>query len=82
MWHKNARGKAVFYFNEFGNVENIEVHGMFIPSRIDTKKEKFTLHLANYKEIDGYKIPTYLEYQWNLSDGDFTFNRLNIADVE
>lgn len=82
MWHKSARGKAVFYFNDFGNVENIEVNDMFIPNRIDTKKEKFTLHLANYKEIDGYKIPTYLEYQWNLSAGDFTFNRLNIAEVE
>jgi len=82
MWYKSERGKAVFYFNDFGNVEKVEVYDMFLPNRIDTKKEKFTLHLANYKEIDGYKIPTYLEYQWNLSDGDFTFSRFNIADVE
>ena len=82
MWYKSARGKAVFYFNELGNVEKVEVTDMFLPNRIDTKKEKFTLHLANYEEFDGYKIPTYLEYQWNLSDGDFTFNRFNITDVE
>lgn len=82
IWYKSVRGKAVFYFNDLGNVENIEVDDMFIPNRIETKKEKFTLHLANYKEVDGYKIPTYLEYQWNLSDGDFTFNRFNIVDVE
>lgn len=82
MWYKSARGNAVFYFNELGSVEKIEVDDMFIPNRIDPKKEKFTLHLANYKEVNGYKIPTYLEYQWNLADGDFTFNRLNIVDVE
>lgn len=82
MWHKSEHGKAVFYFNEFGSVERIEVDDMFLPNRIDTKKEKFTLHLANYKEVDGNKIPTYLEYQWNLSGGDFTFNRFNIVEVE
>ncbi len=82
MWYKSVRGKAIFYFNELGNVEKVEVTDMFLPNRIDTKKEKFTLHLANYEEVDGYKIPTYLEYQWNLSDGDFTFNRFNITDVE
>lgn len=81
IWNKSARGKAVFSFNKLGAVEKVVVEDMFIPNQINNKRGKFTLHLANYKEIDGNKIPTYLEYQWNLPGGDFTSSRFNITDV-
>ena len=65
-----------------GYVERIETEDMFVPESVDAKKAKFTVHLANYKNVDGYNVPTYLEYQWNFSDGDFTFSRFNITDIE
>jgi len=82
IWHKSSRGKVVFYFNDLGSVEKIVAEDMYMPNPIDSKKEKFTLHLANYKEFGSYKIPTYLEYQWNISGGDFTFSKFNITNIE
>ncbi len=82
IWDKSESGTVVFYFNESGTVQKVETEDMFIPNLIEAKKGKFTLHLANFKETDGYTIPTYLEYQWNLSGGDFTFARFNITVVE
>ncbi len=80
-WNKSESGTVTFYFNKSGTVEKVETVDMFMPNLIETKKEKFTLHLANYKIINGYNIPTYLEYQWNLSDGDFTFARFNLKNI-
>jgi len=81
FWNKSESGTVTFYFNESGTVERIETVDMFMPNLIETKKEKFTLHLANYREINGYNVPTYLEYHWNLSDGDYTFARFNVKNI-
>ncbi|VAX27760.1 hypothetical protein MNBD_IGNAVI01-2729 [hydrothermal vent metagenome] len=81
FWNKSESGTATFYFNNSGNVEKVEAKDMFMPNLIEAKKGKFSLHLANYKEIGGYRVPTYLEYQWNLSDGDFSFARFNVKDI-
>jgi len=81
FWDKSESGTVIFYFNNSGNVEKVETSDMFIPNLIEAKKEKFSLYLANYKEIGGYRVPTYLEYQWNLSDGDFSFARFNVKDI-
>jgi len=82
IWYKSEHGKAIFYFNELGNVEKIVVEDMFMPNVIDSKKEKFTIHLANHVNKSGYNIPTYFEYQWNLSGGDFTFSRFNLISAK
>ncbi|NOX64493.1 MAG: hypothetical protein GXO85_01530 [Chlorobi bacterium] len=81
FWNKSKNATVTFYFNKSGNVEKVETKDMFMPNLIEAKKAKFSLHLANYKEIGGYRVPTYLEYQWNLSDGDFSFARFNVKDI-
>lgn len=82
IWYKSISGKAVFYFNQDGDVEKVVSEDMFVPNVIESIKENFTLSLANHKEFNGIKIPTYFEYQWNFSDGDVTVSRLNITSVE
>lgn len=81
FWNKSKSGTVTFYFNNSGDVEKVEAMDMFMPNLIEAKKEKLSLHLANYKEIGGYRVPTYLEYQWNLSDGNFSFARFNVKDI-
>ena len=38
--------------------------------------------LSNYKEIDGFKIPTKIEGIWRLGDGDFSYAKFNVKKID
>jgi len=81
IWDKNVEGSAVFYFNENDEVIKITSENRFMPGKNDYSKENFTMHLANYKTLYNYHIPTYFEFQWNLASGNFTFGKFQITDI-
>ncbi len=80
FWDNNHKGSAVFYFNKNYNLVKI-VSNRYKPGKIDYTKEQFTIHLANYKNVGAYYIPTYIEYQWNLASGDFTSGKYQISNI-
>ena len=82
LWHKSVSGKVIFYLNESGIVDKVVAEDMFAPNTIEDQKTTFTIQVANYTIFDGIKIPTYLEYEWLLSDGKITIGRFNISNVE
>lgn len=81
-WHKSVSGKVIFQFNESGVVDKVVAKDMFAPNTIEDEKTTFTIQVANYRVFDGIKIPTYLEYEWLLSDGKVTVGRFNVSSVE
>ena len=81
IWDDNLKGSAIFHFNENGEVTKIVTEDRYMPGDLDYKRERFTLHLANYKNVDNFHIPTFFEYQWNLAGEDFTFGRFQISEI-
>ena len=81
IWDEQKKGSADFYFNDQNEVTKIVSYNRYMPGKIDYTKEQFTIHLANYKDVGNYYIPTYFEFQWNLSGGDYTFSRFQITDI-
>ncbi|MCF6269968.1 MAG: hypothetical protein L3J41_09665 [Melioribacteraceae bacterium] len=81
IWHDNLKGTAVFHFNKKGEVVKIVTDDRYMPGAIDYNRETFTIYFANYKNVGGFNIPTYFEYQWNLAVGDFTFGRFYISEI-
>jgi len=81
IWDKNVEATAVFYFNDNNEVVKITSKDRFMPGKNDYSKEDFTMYLANYKYVENYFIPTYFEFEWNLSNGDFNFGRFQIKDI-
>ncbi len=81
IWDEHLKGDAVFYFNKRDEITKIVSNNRYMPGKIDYSKKQFTIHLANYKNIGSYYIPTYFEFQWNLPEGDFTFGRFLISDI-
>ena len=81
IWDNNMKGTAVFHFNKKGEVLKVVTNDRYMPGDLDYNRETFTLHLANYKDVGNYYIPTYFEYEWNLAGSDFTFGRFQILDI-
>jgi len=81
VWSENLKGSAIFHFNTKNEVTKIVSTDRYLAGKLDYTKETFTIHLANYKDIGDYYIPTYFELQWNLAGNDFTFGRFQITDI-
>lgn len=81
LWNDQLQGSAIFYFNSKNEVTKITSDNRYMPGKTDYSKESFTMHLANYKEIGNYYIPTYFELQWNLIGNDLTFGMFQIIDI-
>ncbi|GAG60727.1 unnamed protein product [marine sediment metagenome] len=45
-------------------------------------KEKLGGYYRSYQEIEGMKIPTEGEVEWNLSDRDLQYVKLKITDIQ
>ena len=73
---------AVFYFSESGEITHFVCHDRYRTVGKHYIKEKWTTPFRNYKEMNGFKVPTEGEAIWNLSSGDFTYIKLRITDID
>lgn len=81
MNFKGTTGSALFYFNENGDC--IKFSAMrFMNIENDSQPKEWIITLSNYEEFNGIKIPVKGEATWKLEDGDFTWYKLKIYDVE
>ena len=81
MSYKGVTASAVFKFNEKGEVIS------FVCKRYRTVNDQYTLetysvHLKDYKGLNGIWIPTKGEAVWNLKKEDFSCYQVEITDIE
>jgi len=69
--------EGVFEFNEDGEAVRFMAERYF-----GEDLEDWTGYYRNYIEVDGFKIPSEIEAQWNLDDGDFSYAKFDIEKVE
>jgi hypothetical protein len=48
----------------------------------ESKLETWIIKAANYRELNGLKIPTSFDVSWRLAKGDFSYAKFNITEVE
>ena len=71
---------AILYFNEKGQLINFISNDRYAIA--DMKQYPFLTPVKDYKNINGYNLPSYGEAIWRYSDGDFSYGKFNIKDVE
>lgn len=77
----NYNGISVYYivhFNEQGQITKLETERYMEKNRI----EKWIGIVADYKQIDGIKVPTYLEGKWELEEGTYSYAKFYIQQME
>ncbi len=68
---------AIFVFNEEGEAVRFEAKRYK-----EDRLEDWTGYYRNYMEVDGVRIPSEIEAVWNLEQGDFSYARFDIEEIE
>ncbi|MAO11325.1 MAG: hypothetical protein CMC07_10675 [Flavobacteriaceae bacterium] len=78
--NKQITISAVLKFNE-----NNQLINFISDDRLDVsvgKKYRFSTPVSNYKNINGYMLPTFGEAIWHYPQGKFTYGKFTIENVE
>ena len=79
---KGCAASGVFTFNEEGEIIKFVSNDRYMESEGKYLKEKWTGYFGKYREIDGMKIPTEGEVEWNLPDKDLPYAKLKITEIQ
>lgn len=69
---------AVFFFESDGSISHIYAKDLFRKH----SSENWTGFFKNYKEVNGFMIPTKGAFTWNLEEGDFQYQMFEVSGVE
>ncbi len=78
----DLQARAIFYFNEAGEVEKITTTDKFRDFRGGFHKEEFVMYCRNYKPINNILVPTEVEFVWELDKGNFPYARIQATDID
>lgn len=80
--HAGYSVSAVFTFGDNGEITKIVTEDRY--RNLNGKKERisWTAHYKNYQEMNGIKIPTAVEVEWNLPKGAFQYAKLKIVEIQ
>ncbi len=74
---------AKLYFNETGQLINfVSDDRYYSPTGKTFENIRWSTPISNYKNINGFNLPTYGEAIWHFPEEDFCYARFNIREVE
>jgi len=79
---KGYTASGIFTFNEKGEIIKFVTNDRYMEADGKYFKEQWGGYYKNYREIEGMKIPTEGEVEWNLSDRDLQYAKLKITDIQ
>jgi hypothetical protein len=72
---------AVFSFDKDGQLLRITTNDKYRDFRNSFEKEHFTLHCSDFQIFQNIKIPTKVEFVWNLEDQDFSYGKFTVTNA-
>ena len=77
--NKNISITATLYFNDkhqlvnFVSDDRVEIN--------ENKQYRFSTPVSSYKNFGGYNLPSYGETTWHYPEGDFTYGKFNLKEI-
>ncbi len=81
MSYGGITASGVFKFNDKGEVINFSAE-RYKEEDGNYSLKIWTINMEKYKEFNGIKIPTQGEVTWELDEGDFTWFKFEIVDID
>jgi hypothetical protein len=78
--NKGAVISAALYFNEQGQLVNFVSNDRYAIAEMKTVP--FSTPVKDYREINGYRLPTFGEAVWHYPDGKFVYAKLSLKEIE
>jgi hypothetical protein len=72
---------GIFYFNNSGDKSAFETE-RYYTRKSGATLEKWRIEIKEWKTFDGIRAPSVCEVTWKLKEGDFTWFKLRVTDVE
>lgn len=76
----NVSISAILHFNEVGQLVLFVSNDRLSVSEMKTFP--FSTPAKNYKNINGYNLPTYGETIWHYPDGEFVYGKFNLKSIQ
>ena len=73
---------AHFFFNENGEITKVQTYDKYRTTNVGYTTALFTGYFSNYKEVNGFRVPTSAEAEWNLDNHDFKYGKFSITDID
>ncbi|MCW7493404.1 hypothetical protein ND861_12220 [Leptospira sp. 2 VSF19] len=74
---------ATLYFNQKGElIEFVSEDRSALQDDGSLRKARWTTPIRDYKEFNGIKVPTYGEAIWNYPEGDFTYGKFFLKNID
>ncbi len=81
--HNGIGIQAVIYFNEVGQLVNfVSDDRLYTAPDKTLKRFRWSTPMSQYKEINGFKLPTYGEAIWHFPEGDFCYGKFFLQQIQ
>ncbi|MCU7548939.1 hypothetical protein OCK74_07415 [Chitinophagaceae bacterium LB-8] len=81
MTYHGTKGSVTFYFNKLGDMVSCKAD-RFKGSGPGATLEKWVVNSTGFAVMNGIRMPVKSEATWQLAEGDFTWYKLEITDIE
>lgn len=76
-----TRVNALFHFNENNEIDRIVTADKFRDHKSGFEQAQFTMLCSNYQTFEGVRIPTQVDFIWNLASGDFDYGHFTLTSA-
>ncbi|TVQ16254.1 MAG: hypothetical protein EA361_04405 [Bacteroidetes bacterium] len=81
MTYKGVSGSGVFYFDKDYNFIKFEAL-RYMGNKEDAPKHPWIITVDDYAVFDGIRVPSRMQATWKLDEGDWTWLKLVIEDLQ
>ncbi|WP_319642316.1 DUF6544 family protein [Methanovulcanius yangii] len=74
--------KVVFSFDEAGRISSVTTDERYRTVGDTYSRDRWTGYFYDYREQDGFTVPMEIVAEWNLPEGDFSYIRLRVTEME
>jgi hypothetical protein len=78
---KGIKGSGTFHFNEEGDFSRFSAM-RYQGNEADAKRQEWVIEATENREMDGVRIPTQMTATWKLDQGDWTWLKLEVTDIQ
>jgi hypothetical protein len=77
----NSQFSATCHFNKIGELVNFVTEDRYRSIGKEYQRTKWSTPFRNYREVNGFRIPTEGEAIWHLPEGEFSYIQIKIGEV-
>ncbi|RIW17411.1 hypothetical protein D0X99_06700 [Algoriphagus lacus] len=77
----DTRGSGTFYFTPEGDFSRFSAL-RYQGNEADAKRQEWVIQATQLGEMDGIRIPTQMTATWKLDQGDWTWLKLQVTDIQ